>query len=98
MLSGGVSLGSSTFISSSSWTGGLPDRKQILEELALSQKFGEGNLLFVQHVRNPEYASPLLHLGGVEAKVGALLVKADTVRKSHGSGNEEVGGLRVRCP
>jgi hypothetical protein len=54
-------------------------------------------LLFIQHVRYPEYTPSLLNFGGVETKVGALLMEANTVRQSHGSCNEEVGGLWVRC-
>jgi hypothetical protein len=54
-------------------------------------------LLFIQHVCYPEDTSSLLNFRGVEAEVGALLMEANTVSESHGSCNEEVGGLWVRC-
>jgi hypothetical protein len=56
------------------------------------------DLLFIQHVRDPEHALALFRLSCVKVEVGTLLMKTYAVREAHGGRNEEVGGLRVGCP
>lgn len=68
MLSGGSSLGSSTFISSSSWMGGRPDRRQILSHVSTpkqAKRFCSPNLLPVEHVSYPENTFALLNLSRI---------------------------------
>jgi hypothetical protein len=55
------------------------------------------DLLFVQHVCDPEHALALFRLSSVKVEVGTLFVEAYAVREAHGGRNEEVGGLRVGC-
>jgi hypothetical protein len=70
-LSGGISLGSSTFMSSSSCTGGLPDRRQILLtyiSTCLTDDCGMIYALFVQQVGNPEDSFTLFHLNRIQVE------------------------------
>lgn len=85
-------------MSSSSCTGGRPDRRQRLYRVSISRKVeDQGHALFIKKVGDPKDPLPLFNLHWVETKSRPSLMQANAVGQADGRGNQEESGLRIGC-